>query len=128
MTGKLAMYKAYLEEEGFHPTQEGKLLFFKEEGRSYVLFANEDDPGFFQLVYPGFWSIESDDERARAYQAANHATAATKVVKIHVQEDGQNVWASIEMFFESPEQFKGVFTRSINALKAGVANFAEKMK
>lgn len=128
MTSKIAMYKTYLEQEGFHPKQEGGLLLFEDEGRSYVIFANEDDPEYFQLVFPDFWSIDSDNERARAYQAANHATAVTKVAKIHVQEDGKNVWASIEMFFESPEQFNGVFTRSMRVLKAVVNNFSEKMK
>lgn len=127
MTSKIEMYKAYLEQEGFHPTQEDKFLWFKAEGRGYVIFDNEDDPGFFQLLFPNFWSIDSDDERIRAYQAANHATAATKVAKIYVDEDGTNVWAGIEMFFESPEQFKGVFARSMNALRTAVDHFKEKM-
>jgi hypothetical protein len=128
MTSKIEMYKTYLDQEGFHPSQDGGLLIFKQEGRTYVITADENDLPYFQIVFPNFWSIDSDQERAKAYQAANHATSATKVAKIYVREDGKNMWGSIEMFFESPEQFKGVFVRALSALMAGVANFTEKMK
>lgn len=85
------LYRAYLEQEGFRPTQESEWLSFKAEGRSYFIVADEDDPEYFQLIFPGFWSIDSDHARARAYQAANHATAATKVAKIYVHEGGKTV-------------------------------------
>jgi len=128
MTSKIDMYKEYLTKEGYSPTQEGGLLIFKKEGRTYVITVDDKDMPYFQLVFPNFWSIDSDKERAKAFAAANHATAATKVAKIYVRDDGKNMWGSIEMFFESPEYFRGVFDRSMAALMAGVANFTEKMK
>jgi len=128
MSSKTEMYKDYLAKEGYSPNQDGGLLIFKKEGRTYVITVDDNDLPYFQLVFPNFWSIDNDKERAKAFAAANHATAATKVAKIYVRDDGKNVWGSIEMFFESPDQFKGVFDRAMAALMAGVANFTEKMK
>jgi hypothetical protein len=127
MGSKLDLYKAFLDKEGYAPTVDGSLLFFKKEGRGYALLANEDDATFYQLVFPNFWNIENDKERAKAYAAANHATGTTKVAKVFVREDGKNVWGAIEMFFESPDQFKPVFDRGMLALSAAVANFVQKM-
>ncbi len=128
MGSKYDMYKAYLTEEGYSPTAGDGLLIFKKEGRAYVITVDENDAPYFQLLFPGFWPIESDKERVKAYAAANQATSATKVAKVYVTDDGKNVWASIEMFFESPDQFKAVFSRSMLALMASVANFTQKMK
>ena len=51
---------------------------------------------FFRLVFPNFWEIESDGERAQALGAAQEATADTKVAKVFLVKD--NVWASVELF------------------------------
>lgn len=127
MGTKFEMYKAFLAAEGYAPTANENLLIFKKEGRTYVITADENDAPYFQLIFPGFWPIESDKERAKALAAANHATSSTKVAKIYVTDDGKNMWGSVEMFFESPEQFKGVFNRALSALMAGVATFTQKM-
>lgn len=127
MGSKLDLYKEFLTKEGYAPTVENDLLFFKKEGRSYALLPNEDDATFFQLIFPNFWDIGNDKERAKAYAAANHATGTTKVAKIFVREDGKNVWGAIELFFEKPELFKPVFDRGMMALSAAVTNFVAKM-
>lgn len=125
MTSKTEMYKSYLEQEGYRPTQEGGLLLFKHAGWSYIIVVHEDDPEFFELVCPRVWSIDSDEERTRAYWAANIASAETKGAKMFVSE--RHVWVSMEMLFDVPEQFKGVFHKALRILSVGVAQFARQM-
>jgi hypothetical protein len=81
---------------------------------------------YVRLVYPNFWTIESADERTRALQAAQNATAKTKSAKVYVVSE--NVWASIEAFYATPESFRAVLVRSLQALKAGVNAFVEGMR
>ena len=87
---------------------------------------SEKGDEFFRLVYPNFWEIESDEERIKAYIAASTATANVKVVKVHPQ--GDNVWASIEMFISPMENFQAVFARSMSALQSGIKRFRDEMK
>ncbi|MFQ5611272.1 MAG: hypothetical protein ACE5H9_03975 [Anaerolineae bacterium] len=124
---KADMYVKFLNDEGYRPEvdSDGDVRF-KSEGGTYFVFANENDQQFFQLVFPAFWSIDNDAERRKVLVAADHATQKTKVVKVYTV--GDNVWASVELFFASPEQFKETFSRSISALKAGVQNFVQKMR
>jgi len=120
------MYRAYLAGEGF-PAQidrDGDVTF-KHEGGSYVIIIDEDDETYFRLVFPSFWSIESDEERVRVILAAVHATAQIKVAKVYPL--GDQTFASIEMFVSPPEGFKPVFLRSLRALHAAVQCFREKV-
>lgn len=121
------MYVDYLRNEGYAPEidSDGDVKF-KKEGKFYFILISDKDPEFFRLVFPGFWSIESESERARVEKAAQHATDKTKVAKVLPVKD--NTWALIEMFCSPPESFKPVFERSMNALQTAVATFAEKMR
>lgn len=121
------MYRQYLLEEGFAPRiDEDGDVAFKYEGGSYVIIVDDKDDVFFRLIYPGFWSIESEEERTKVTQAALHATAQTKVAKVFMVRD--NTWASIEMFCSPPEAFKPVFSRCLSALRTGVDTFRTKMR
>ncbi len=128
MSGQAKMYVDYLTREGYRPTidSDGDVVFM-HEGGTYYIEIDTNDPQYFRLVFPNFWSIESGDELARVMVAANYATMRTKSAKIYVRGDGQNTVASIELFFARPEQFQEVFRRALSALQAGVINFREKM-
>lgn len=91
------MYRKYLTEEGYAPKidDDGDVRF-KYEGRYYFIAVDENDEEFFQLVFPNFWTIESDAERDKVAKAAIQATAKTKVAKVFPVND--NTWALIEMF------------------------------
>lgn len=121
------MYVRFLQGEGYHPEldKDGDVVF-KSEGKVYLIIADEKDATYFRLIFPNFWSIDSDTERQKVLVAADYATGRTKVAKVHTVQD--NVWASTEMFFGKPEQFKEIFSRAMSALQASVANFVEKMK
>jgi hypothetical protein len=120
------MYRSYLAEEGYAPKidSDGDVVF-KYEGRMYCIVVDEEDEEYFNVVYPGFWPIESESERGKVAQAALHATARVKVVKVHPVRD--NTWAAVEMFCSPPEAFKPVFQRSLRALRGAVEKFKEEM-
>ncbi len=69
---------------------------FKCEGRTHVILIDPDDDTFFNLALPCFWSIESEQERAKVAQVAQFATAQTKVAKVYPTKD--NTIAAVEMF------------------------------
>jgi hypothetical protein len=98
----------------------------KVEGRTYCILISKDDDEFFRLLYPNFWKIESEQERARVERACLEACCNTKVAKVFPVRD--NVWATIEIFCLPVESFKLVFKRCLSALRAAVGTFAEQMK
>jgi hypothetical protein len=121
------VYLEYLRENGYRPQLDGDGdVVFKYEGKTFLIFVDEEDPGFFRLVFPNFWPIEDEAERVRAWQAATEATASTKVAKVFLVED--NVWASVELFMGAPSGFAAVFGRCLDAIMVGVSTFATQMK
>ncbi len=75
------MYRSFLASEGYTPKidNDGDVAF-KFEGGNYYILVDDKDEAFFRLAYPGFWEIESEEERAKVIEAALHATAQTKQV------------------------------------------------
>ncbi len=120
------MYHAFLLEEGYSPKidEDGDVVF-KFEGGNYVILIDEDDEDYFVLLYPSFWSIESEEERAKVILAALQATTKTKVAKVLPGDD--NTTAAIEMFCSPPEAIRPVFQRALRALSVAVRNFREAM-
>lgn len=122
-----ALFMGFLAAEGYRPEidSDGDVVF-KREGKSYFIAVREDDPEFFQIVMPNIWEIENGTERAQVLVAADHSNSLSKVAKVHTLRD--NVWVSIELLLNEPEDFKPVFNRSMSAIDNGVANFVEKMR
>ena len=120
------MYVSYLREEGYAPEvdKDGDVMF-KFEGGTYFVLVDEEDEMFFQIMYPSFWPIESEEERARVEKAAQLATRSTKVAKVYPQRD--NVTASVELLCVPPEAFKAVFRRALRCIQAGVTKFRAAM-
>ncbi len=121
------MYFDYLRNEGYTPVidDDGDVKF-KREGMTYYILVPDTDEEFFRIVFPNFWSIDSERDRAKVEQAALHATAETKVAKVFPVKD--DTWATIELFCSPPEAFRAVFPRSMRALSAAVDTFVEKMR
>lgn len=128
MSGPISLYMDFLAREGYRPSLNGNsLVVFKEEGRTYVIPVDTQDPAYFQLLFPNFWSIDDSSDFAKAILAANETTRITKVAKVYVRDDGKNVTAAIEMLLDRPEDFAPVFRRSLSAIKSAVKTFVEKM-
>jgi hypothetical protein len=124
---RIQFYSDFLRKEGYAPEidKEGDIIF-KCEGRTYYIILSEEDAEYFQLVFPNFWSIENETERARAEKAAASASVETKVAKVFLVRD--NTWATLELFCADPDHVKPVFRRSMAALQTAVGKFAEKMR
>lgn len=121
------VYREFLAGEGYAPAadKDGDLVF-KYEGGTYVLTLDDEDDEFVRVIYPNFWSIESEAERARVAEACLYATSNIKVAKVMPVRD--TVWATIEMFCASPEAATAVLIRCLSALHTAVQAFGRKMK
>lgn len=124
---KAELFMSYLREEGYVPKldDDGDIVF-KAEGLTLIVFAAEDDQEYFRIVVPNFWSIDNEEERARATHAANRVTAQMKVGKIQLVND--NVWSSVELLIDPIENFDRVFKRSLRILTAAMGEFREAMQ
>ena len=117
----------YLKTEGYVPNLDSDGdVHFKYEGGHYFACFHNDDPGFFRIIYPKFWSIDDEDERERVIRAANRTTARTKVAKIFTVED--ETWGSIELFISDFAQIEKFFPRMMSALKAAINTFVETVR
>ena len=116
-----------MHEEGFRPTvdSDGDVRFTRE-GRTYFIQVVANDPGFFRVVLPNFMKIDGDSQRSKALAAADAANSKSKVAKVFTVRD--NVWASVEIYTKAPEDFKGVFRRTLSGLDNGAFNFAMKVR
>lgn len=123
-----SMYVSFLNDKGFSKVKVDKDgdVEFEADDLGFYIAVTESDPGFFQLVLPGIWGIESEGERVRAFQAINHANRQVKAAKLYVAND--KVWVSVEMFVEKPEDFKAVFDRSRETLMGAAAVYARAMR
>ena len=124
---KAQMYVDFLKAEGYLPEidSDGDVRF-KKEGGNYYIAVDATDDEFFRVVFPGFWPIESEEERDQALAKCNEANAGAKVAKVFIVQD--SVWASLELFVSTPDAFKGVFSRGMGALRYGVERFVQGMR
>ena len=111
-------YRAYLDRDGD--------VRFTVGTSSYAAAFDEKDPVFFRLVLADFWEIDTESERLHALAAAVAATAETKVAKIYLVD--RSVWASVELFYDPPEQVVRVLERAMDALHAAVYLFVNIMQ
>ena len=124
---KSDLYNDFLRSEGYiTEVDEDGDITSKMEGGTYFLFAQEEDREYFTVLFPNFWPIESEDERTAAYIACCDATGNIKGAKVYPL--GDNICASIELFFGEPDDFKPVFKRALSTVQGAVAHFAEKMR
>jgi hypothetical protein len=120
-------YREFLAGEGFEAElDEAGDVAFHIEGRAYFLMIDDDDPGYFRLLFPNFWSIDSEAEHQRAMLAAAEVTAEIKVAKVYVL--GDDTQASAEMFLADPRRPPPVFDRALRALQGAVRRFCEIMQ
>ena len=101
-------------------------MLFRCEGRSYYLMVDDDDPHYFRLLFPNFWSIDGVAERQRALLAASEVTAEIKVAKVYIL--GDDTQATAEMFLADPHDLRKVFDRALSALQGAVRRYCEIMQ
>jgi hypothetical protein len=121
------MYMSYLVDEGYKPEidPDGDIRF-KSEGRTCYITIDEKDTLYFRLLMPRIWTIDNEVERRKVLVAADQATFSCKVAKVYTLKDSVSV--SVELFVAKPEDFKGIFKRSLAALGYGYSQFVAKMR
>ena len=123
------MYVEYLKSEGYSPTmdKDGDVVF-KYEGGAYFILVNEDDPQFFLVIYPTFWELDSEREKALARKVALEVTNSTKGAKVFLDRQETNVSINAETLLKNPEDFKDVFPRILNMISSARKKFIEGMR
>jgi hypothetical protein len=123
------MYMSYLTAEGYAPSidSDGDVAF-RREGRPFWIEVNEDDLEYFRIGYLANYSLDYDYEVYQFPIAINYATKQTKVAKVYSLDDGGRFMISAEIYLVSPEDFKIVFNRMINAINRARENFLLKME
>jgi len=120
-------YSAYLGSEGFRPeiTQSGNVRF-RREGRSYVIFVDENDPTYFRLVLAFSAEDKSPQARLRRLEGCNTASAEVKVVKAFLDSDGDPTFSS-ELFLVVPGDFKTLLSRLLRATDNAYEKYLKKV-
>jgi hypothetical protein len=127
VTGLADTYREFLEGEGFAAElDEAGDVCFHIDGRPYYLMVDDDDPSYFRLLFPNFWSIDSAAEHHRGMLAAAEVTAEIKVAKVYIL--GDDTQAAAEMFLASAGDIRPVFDRALRALQGAVRRFCEIMQ
>jgi hypothetical protein len=99
---------------------------FEYKDHSYFLEVNEGDTEFYRLVLPNIWPIESELERLKVFKAVNEVNKTKKVAKAYAVND--NVWITVEMFIDKPDNFIGSLERQFKVISEAVDTFVEAMK
>ena len=118
-----------------HVDDSGDVTFdLPEHGSFYILIDAQEDPEYFMLVYPNFFTVTKDNY-LRALIALNVVNGKNKVVKLSYQEkeNAGKMKASSEMFVAGPNELPDkkllaqILRRSISALVNGVKAFVHEM-
>ena len=99
-------------------------IHFKYEGGTYVLML-DDEEAYWSLIYPRFWTIRTEAQRAKAESAAVAATEDLMVGKVYVTSDNADVTAAFEVFL--PPQAAPPLGQAIMTLTVAVDLFKEKV-
>ncbi len=100
-------------------------LAFMFEGGQYYVPAQGDDAGFYHLLFPNFWPLESDEEYGQALFACDAVNREAKLVKLHTV-DG-DVWAGVEALHAQPQEFVAALPRYLSFVQEAVRAFRDVM-
>jgi len=122
------MYTSFLKEQGYQSNidSDGDVQF-KAEGRTFYIIVDSRDLQSFRILYPNFWEIESEDEKAKVVKVVNYINRTTKVAKVYLNSREDDVSMDVNIFVEKPENFKVFFRRMIDLLLEERREFREKM-
>jgi hypothetical protein len=80
-----------------------------------------------RVLYPNFWEIESEEELVRAYAAAADTSRTTKIAKMFVTQNEDDVSIVAESLLNAPADFKNYFRRLLNTIAAAKRDFIDRM-
>ncbi|MDR0732293.1 MAG: hypothetical protein LBF63_11540, partial [Treponema sp.] len=111
------MYMDYLKGEGYTANidDDGDVRF-RYEGGTYYIIVLEGDPKFIRILYPNFWEIESEEELMRAYITASYVSRTTKIAKVFVNRNEDDVSIVAESLLNDPGDFRNHLTRLLSTI------------
>jgi len=118
-----------------HVDHAGDITFeLPEHGAFYILIDAQEDPEYFMLVYPNFFTVTKENY-LRSLIALNVVNGNNKVVKLSYQEkdNAGKMKASAEMFIAGPNEVPDkvlvaqILRRTIAAMVSGVKAFLHEM-
>ncbi len=121
-------YVDLLTEEGYRPKvipsdDNHSVVRFKAEGTAFLLFADEDDEGFFHLA-TGYGLGDDVVDLAGFVSRANDVNSDLKAVKVTVHPAERSVRFHVEAFLDAPATLP-VIQRSIGALRNAARAYFE---
>ena len=122
------MYISYLKEQGYQASvdSDGDVQF-KAEGGTFFIIVDTKDLQSFRILFPNFWEIESQEEKAQVIKVANYINRTTKVAKVYLNSREDDVSMDANIFIDKPEDFKLFFRRMVDLLLEERREFREKM-
>jgi hypothetical protein len=135
MTIKKTLEKRYLDflgDEGYRPKADPdtddldfRLITFKSEGSTFLLFVYEDDPDYFNVGF-SFDLGEAARDAAALASLALDVNGQVKGVKCTLAPDDNAVRFQVESFLCGSKVSHALLTRSLDALRHAAAAFFEK--
>lgn len=117
----------FLAEEGYRPRfDEDDDVVFKSEGHTYIVWFDRRDTEFVRVVFPNFWSLDSDEETQQAREVIEEVNRSVKVAKLGIIEN--RVSTTVEVFFGEPETLPRVLLRIIGAMQTATKEFVDAMR
>ena len=123
------LYLSNLRDEGFRGEidSDGDIRF-KYEGMNCFIVVHEDDDKFHKIIFPQFWTLETQDEKIKALIITNALNRQYKNGKLYLVGDLENVTATVELFLNNEGDFKVFFLRMMSILQGMANDFASEMK
>ena len=99
---------------------------FKVEGGTYTITVHEDDLEYFRIIFPNFWEIKSEEERAKASAVIMDVNRTTKIAKVYI-ESWDDTYIDASVLLNTPEDFKRYFRRMLNIIQTARRKFINGM-
>lgn len=116
-----------LKNEGYLPSidDDGDILV-KVQGLAFYVMASDTDDMYLRVLLPSFWSLDSEQEFAKAHFVANKLNKEYKVGKIFLSKD--NTYASCELFINKDDVYLNkILLRLFQLLFSMRKDFADEM-
>lgn len=121
------IYSKYLDGEGYRPEVIDLGLKLKREGRTYRIIFSESDPTYFVLLLALQVEDKSVQGRLKFLEAANFATATTKVAKAYLDDDG-DLMVAVETVQPSPADAAKAIPRMFRMIDYSLQKIASKLQ
>jgi hypothetical protein len=122
------MYVDYLRQQGYQPEidSDGDILF-RAESRVFYIIVNDNDLEYFQILYPNFWEVESDEEWIKVAAACSMVSRTTKIAKAYITSNNDTSIIA-DVLLANPKDFATVFPRMLNIVMLARNKFLEEMR